>query len=319
MSLDFELHWGVRAQWSVAGYRANLLGVRQVVPGLLSAFNEFGIHATWATVGMLFFGTRRELLNGLPATRPAFDDAHLSAYSDIDEIGDSEQDDPYHYGKSLLQRIAENRDQEVGTHTFSHYFCLEPGADVGSFRDDLAAAKDAAKPYDITLRSLVFPRNQLDARFVQAAGAADLTLYRGNQSSWLYRAGPQSTETTIRRGMRLLDAYLMLSSHNAYSPDQLVTGDVVNIPSSRFLRPYGRTLRALEGLRRWRIETDLEYAARNGLVYHLWWHPHNFGVNLNENMAMLRAILRRFAELRERYGMRSVTMSELADELKELA
>lgn len=320
VSLDFELHWGVRAEWSVAEYRANLLGVRQVVPALLSTFEEFGIHATWATVGMLFFGTRRELLDGLPRSRPAFDDPRVSAYSDIDQIGDSEQDDPYHYGKSLVQQIAEHRQQEIGSHTFSHYFCLEPGADIASFRDDLEAATNAARPFDITLRSLVFPRNQLDRRFVQTAAAKGMTLYRGSQSGWLYRAGPRSSQqTTIRRGLRLVDAYLMLSSHNTYSADELVTGEVVNIPSSRALRPYIPSLRSLEGLRRWRIETDLDYAARNGLVYHLWWHPHNFGVNLNENMAMLRAILRRFAELRERYGMRSVTMSELADELQGLA
>ena len=319
VSLDFELHWGVRAQWSVAAYRANLLGVRDVVPSLLEVFREFDIHATWATVGMLFFGTRRELLNGLPALRPAFGDPHLSAYSDLDEIGDAEEDDPYHYAKSLVQRIAEHRDQEIATHTFSHYFCLEHGAEVASFSDDLEAAKNAARPYDITLRSLVFPGNQAAERFVRAAAAQNLTVYRGNQSAWLYRAGPQARQqTTIRRGLRLLDAYVMLSGHNAYSPDALVTGDVVNIPASRALRPYGRTLRALEGLRRWRIETDLDYAARNDLVYHLWWHPHNFGVNLDRNLDVLRGILRRFAELRERFGMRSVTMAELADELKGL-
>jgi hypothetical protein len=164
---------------------------------------------------------------------------------------------------------------------------------------------------------LVFPRDQVDDRFVRAAEAKGLTRYRGgNRSAWLYRVGAEGSETTIRRGLRLLDAYVMLTSHNTYSPDELVAGDLANIRSSRLLRPYSRTLRALEGLRRWRIETDLEYAARNDLVYHLWWHPHNFGVDLNENLEVLRAILRRFANLRERYAMRSVSMGELGDELR---
>lgn len=55
---------------------------------------------------------------------------------------------------------------------------------------------------------------------------------------------------------------------------------------------------------------DLTYAARQGLVYHLWWHPHNFGKHLEENMGMLRRILDRFHGLRERYGMQSKNMAE---------
>jgi hypothetical protein len=69
ISLDFELHWGVRDQKTIADYRDNLLGERAAVPALLRIFSEYGMHATWATVGFLFFENREQLLRGLPAGR----------------------------------------------------------------------------------------------------------------------------------------------------------------------------------------------------------------------------------------------------------
>ena len=32
-------------------------------------------------------------------------------------------------------------------------------------------------------------------------------------------------------------------------------------------------------------------AARERRIYHLWWHPHNFGADIEESMAILRVDL----------------------------
>ena len=90
-----------------------------------------------------------------------------------------------------------------------------------------------------------------------------------------------------------------------------------NIPASRFLRPYSPKLKALESLRLKRIKDDITYAAQNGLTYHLWWHPHNFGVNIEENLAFLTAILKHFQYLQQTHAMESVTMAELSEQLKD--
>ena len=55
-------------------------------------------------------------------------------------------------------------------------------------------------------------------------------------------------------------------------------------------------------------------AARTGTVYHLWWHPHNFGADLETNVRFLEAILDHYKRLADRYGMHSRSMTELADE-----
>jgi hypothetical protein len=61
ISLDFELHWGVRDHEPPDGpYHANLLGARKAIPRLLELFEHYGISATWAIVGFLFAESREE-------------------------------------------------------------------------------------------------------------------------------------------------------------------------------------------------------------------------------------------------------------------
>jgi hypothetical protein len=110
----------------------------------------------------------------------------------------------------------------------------------------------------------------------------------------------------------LADSYLPIGGPHDHEP-VLVDG-MVDIPASRFLRPAGKSA-ALERLRLWRITSAMETAARRRKLFHLWWHPHNFGVDLQENLAFLRAILDCFHTLQERYGMRSMTMAALADDV----
>lgn len=312
ISLDFELYWGMRDRVSLDSYGANLLGVRAVVPALLDLFAEYGIHATWATVGFLFFTGREDLLLGLPEKQPRYANRRLSPYRDLERLGTDERQDPFHFAPALIALIAASPGQEIGTHTFSHYYCLEPGQDVDAFRDDLAAAIRVARRYDLRLRSLVFPRNQFNARYLAVCAEMGITAYRGNESSWIYRARNEEEESLSRRAVRLVDAYVNLSSHNAYSLRERVGEAPRDIPSSRFLRPYSPRLRLLEPLRARRIRDDLTHAARTGQVYHLWWHPHNFGVNLEENLTFLRQILAHYRRLRTAYGMESLNMGELA-------
>jgi hypothetical protein len=58
-------------------------------------------------------------------------------------------------------------------------------------------------------------------------------------------------------------------------------------------------------------------AARKRCIYHLWWHPHNFGRHAHENLMFLTRILEYYNGLREETGMASMNMGELADALGE--
>lgn len=309
ISLDFEMHWGIRDVKTVEQYRENLLGVRRAVPAMLATFAEYDIHATWATVGFLFFSRRSGLLHALPAERPQYEDPRLSPYVEIGNIGEGENEDPFHFGCSLLELIRSGPGQEIGTHTFSHYYCLEPMKSVVAFRADLTAAMAAAEVLGITLKSIVFPRNQYDENHLRICSEIGLKSFRGNPQRWLYRARPLDEETRLLRAVRLVDAYCSLSSHNCYSLPEPGIG-LIDLPASRFLRAYSARMPAAQKLQERRIKDDLTYAARHGLVYHLWWHPHNFGRHLEQNIATLRCILEHFQGLRESFGMQSKNMAE---------
>jgi hypothetical protein len=69
-----------------------------------------------------------------------------------------------------------------------------------------------------------------------------------------------------------------------------------------------------ESLKMRRLKNSMLRAARERSLFHLWWHPHNFGKNIEENMCQLESILIYYSELKTKYGMLSRTMNEVANE-----
>ncbi|TGO03303.1 hypothetical protein PN36_08990 [Candidatus Thiomargarita nelsonii] len=309
ISLDFELHWGMREKRTTTGnYRQNLLGVREVIPKMLSIFEEFGISATWATVGFLFANSKQELESFSPTVKPLYDDAKLFPYRE--EIGQDEKADPFHYAPSLIKAIQRTPRQEIATHTFSHYYCLEPGQTKASFEADLKSAI----AIDDGLKSIVFPRNQHNPDYEDILLEAGIICYRGNQPTWMYRPSfERENSKTLRRAARLIDTYLPIAgSHTIKWENIRQHNGICNVPASIFLRSYSPRLKGLEKLRLRRITQSIKKAAISHKIVHLWWHPHNFGVFIDENMAVLRAILNEFKHCQQNYGMRSMSMAEVA-------
>src|SRR5215216_5449955 len=145
VSLDFELLWGVRDKRTIENYGENIRGVRQAIPALLQMFDQYEINATFATVGFLFARNKKDIFHFKPLTLPQYSAEKYSPYANnyLDHIGDSEQDDIYHYAPSLIQMIKQYPSQEIASHTFSHYYCLE-NASLESFKSDMLAAKNIA-------------------------------------------------------------------------------------------------------------------------------------------------------------------------------
>lgn len=312
ISLDFELFWGMRDKRTITGYGQHIRGVRKALPLMLEIFDAHGVKATFATVGMLFFDNKVALMEALPTLRPGYSNPHISPYSGhIDQVGASEDEDPYHFGASLVHLIQRHPGHEIGCHTFSHYYCLEHGQTREEFAADLEAAIQAAGRFGVELRSFVFPRNQYNETYLEVCRERGITSFRGNERNWLYDARNGEDESHLRRAFRLLDTWVSLSGHNCHA----LGGELpLNIPSSRFLRPWSNQFRALEGLKLRRITRAMDYAARSGKIFHLWWHPHNFGRYVEENIAFLNKVLAHYRKLNASTGMRSMTMGELAQE-----
>ena len=59
----------------------------------------------------------------------------------------------------------------------------------------------------------------------------------------------------------------------------------------------------------------MKKAAKKGRIFHLWWHPHNIGINTEKNLKNIKEILDYYDELKNKYGMESKNMLELAEEI----
>jgi peptidoglycan/xylan/chitin deacetylase (PgdA/CDA1 family) len=309
ISLDFELYWGVRDKRSVEQYKYNLGGVRQAIPEMLRIFSKNDIHATWATVGFLFCKDADDLNKNTPKLLPTYNRENLSPYKYIQETSPLEH--IYHFAPELIDLILQHHGQEIGTHTFSHYYCLEEGQSLAQFEEDISSAIKIAKNKGVSIKSLVFPRNQWNAEYLSMLTKLGVQCYRGNESSRIYRASDDADQNILQRAFRLIDTYLNISGHNTYDLEHCTHEKPFNFPASRFLRPYSNKLAFLDGLRLRRIKKAMDDAAINKRIFHLWWHPHNFGTNTNKNINFLEKIIEHYNFLKKKHGMVSLSMGEI--------
>lgn len=314
LSLDFELHWGVRDHCPPGSpYERNLLAAREVIPRILELFEAYEISATWATVGFLFARNRQELERFKPAVLPRYRDPRLDPY--VEAVGEDEESDPLHYAPSLIARIAATPRQEIATHTYSHFFCHDALTGADAFRADLQSAVAIAAERGFLLRSIVFPRNQRNPAYDPLLNEAGIIAYRGNPHTRMWSfTGSEEAASPGRRVARLADSYLPLSGDGSVGWDELLQpSGLVDIRASFILRPVRPRLAPLEPVRRARLKTAVRSAARRGRILHLWWHPHNFGAHSGECLELLKAVLEEVQACRARYGMRSMTMRDVAE------
>lgn len=316
ISLDFELNWGVHDVFTKGEYDENLKGTREAIDEMLALFQQYRIHATWASVGMLSFDSKEKLLQNLPEERPTYKHLKFSPYEKIEGIGQNEIEDPHHYGASIIKKIKTYVGQEIATHTFSHYYCLEDGQTKNQFEADLKAAIAIQESFGDEVKSIAFPRNQLNEAYLVICQKHGIQSYRGNENSWIYKESKFNKRNILKRFFRLADSYMNLTGHHTYCLKYDREELLLNLPSSRFLRPFDGRLKKLERLRLRRIKRSIAHAVQNGEVYHLWWHPHNFGKNIKENIDFLQEILQFVDGLVKKNHLISLNMREAVQKVE---
>lgn len=312
ISLDFELHWGIRDHTTRADALYHRLPeARRAVVDMLDLFASRRIRATWATVGFLFASSRAEVEACAPDERPAYPRSELDPYTE--PIGFDEQHDPEHLAASLVDRIGATSGQEVASHTFSHYYCLEEGQSERTFRADLAAARAIADRRGLGLTSLVLPRNQWNPAYASTVLDMGFRCIRGPQHSWSHRARAQGKQSILHRVARLGETYIGSAPPPTTGwEDVRQPSGLCDVPASAFLRPYDPRMRRLEPLRLARLRSGLRRAAEHGRIFHLWWHPHNFSQYQAENFGFLEQLLDEFDRLAASHGLQSLTMADAA-------
>ena len=316
ISLDFELYWGVRDRVSLSACADRLLGARAAIPRILEIFEQFQLHATWAIVGFLFAKDGKDNSSSHPQILPQYVDHNLSPYRDLTSTGSDETTDSYHFAPTLIELIRATPNQEIASHTYSHYYCLEEGQTLDAFRADTQAMVDVARQHGLHFKAIAFPRNQISGPHLDVCREHGIETFRGTPRHWPYNSVAFLDQSLLRRGTRLVDSYVPLLGYHTYSGSTVEHG-IHNMPASSYFRPYYHRLRLLEWLKLKRIRDTMLHAAQRGEVCHIWWHPEDFGRNTDKNIGQLRALCQFFQQLHQLYGMSSRTMTEATQSFDE--
>ncbi|WP_029032981.1 polysaccharide deacetylase family protein [Salinimicrobium terrae] len=315
ISLDFELLWGV---FDVVDYNDKFRyfrNTREEIPKILTLFERYDIHATWAIAGMLFNKDWNEWEKNKPLKLPIYRNSKLSPYSFINNLSEEEKYklNDLVFAPELIKDIKKTAGQEIGTHTYSHFYCLEEGQNVVDFKHDLEKAIELAEAKNIAIKTLVFPRNQMKEEYLKVCAGLGINNVRSNPSDWYWEN--TLSENIFTKLARSGDAYFPLGK-KTYNLEPKPSDVVLKQPASRFFRPV-ESNQVLRKLKLKRIKNEITNAAQNGETYHLWWHPHNFGDDPVASMNDLELILQHFKICKEQYGLQSVNMQELQNSIRE--
>lgn len=317
ISLDFEMMWGCKDWTSPEEYgKTNIAQVPDVINKLLSMFGKYNVHATIAVVGMIMLEDKKDALNNIPQKIPSYINRNLSPYSDhyIERI--ENRNSYMYFAPRLTEKLLQSPQIEIGTHTYCHYYCWEKGQTKDEFEADLKKTIEIAKRKSITLKSIVFPKNQVSEDYLKVCAKYGIKAYRGNPKKFFAETKSKFL-ALYNRFARLADTYINWGGNTSVPYSEIRTDKLpINIPASRMLRPYIHVLRFLEPLRLRRIKKEMRYAAKHHELYHLWWHPHNFGANMEQNFSFLEEVLRCYKKCHEDYGMEAMTMSEFYEQLR---
>jgi peptidoglycan/xylan/chitin deacetylase (PgdA/CDA1 family) len=312
ISLDFELLWGVFDKINWKNQQTYFENTRKIIPEILKLFETHEIGCTWATVGMLFNENWEEWNANLPDLIPEYQDGKLSAY----EFGKSIQSietEKLCFAPEIIKILGQVPKQEIATHTYSHYYCLEEGQNQNEFRSDLEMAKNMANKFGYSLHSLVFPRNQFNPDYLEICDELNIKNIRSNPANWYWK--DTQNHNLANKIFRTADAYFGFKD-KSYRKNKIEKNkSIVEQKASRFLRPYS-TNTLQNKLRLSRILKEMEESAIEEKIYHLWWHPHNFGSHPREGLQDLKVILSKYSDLKHKYNYCSSSMRELSEFLE---
>ncbi|MBI4534718.1 MAG: polysaccharide deacetylase family protein [Ignavibacteriae bacterium] len=284
-SIDFELAWA----WQYARNQSKdcekiALHEREQVPRLLAKFDEYGIGATWATVGHLFLEKCERGWDGLAHSdmrRLQHFENEYWKFSSGDwfqhDPCSSVDRDPAWYAPDLIEQIlASKAGHEIGCHSFSHSaFGVPCSSDVAA--SEIDACLEAMKPFGLRPTTWVFPGN--------IEGNFDTLATRGFKG---VRAFPHSWA----------EVSLPLKRND----------DMWGIHASTPIDLDGGGWNLEERLAR--LKKYVDRASATNLSTHIWFHP---SLPRRQIDSLLFPLLRYCAELREKGAIDILTLDGLVD------
>jgi len=305
-SLDFELYWGTHHNKKYEVYEPNLEAAVQNLPIISKLFIKHNAFFTCASVGMLYNSDFEEWHLNTIKSPPNYKNISFSPYDKISYI-ENKINARHLFAPKILREIAKDG-HEMATHTYSHFFSLESGADKVAFEEDLKMSIQIAKKFGHKFESIVFPRNQFSQEYLDICKKYGIMIYRGNPNSGLFAKSSTKIIFIVKRILRLLDSVISISGSNSFTPQKDALG-MQNISASCFYRSASSfKLNWLINLHLRRIKKSMTYSAKKGRVFHLWCHPHN--LSSKKDVENLNNILLHFNFLKEKYNFTCYRMMD---------
>lgn len=309
LSLDLELCWGRFDKLPVPLLEADSFEERTQIKRLLSLLDRHEIPATWAVVGHLMLdGCARNGGNAhadvLPHPEYSWFRKDWYAYDPCTSAVRS----PGWYAPDIVEWIRKAHVRhEIASHSFAHIYYGDAECSASAARADLAAAVAAAEPKDITLKSFVFPRNQVG--HLDVLHEHGIHAYRGVDPTRFRKGGGLLVKT-----FNFLDQLLGLPP-KAIHAEEGIPG-LWNIPGNHFYMARNgirkmipiasRVLKGKRGIRR---------AIQTGGIYHLWFHPFNLNADSDAMLSGLEQLFSYADQMRAEGRLDILTMEEYARRL----
>lgn len=314
ISLDFEMFWGMADVTKVADMAPVMKNVHNVVPRLLTLFEKYNIHATWATVGALMADGSDDFLRYLPDNLPRQTRQMLEKMGIVPENKEEMCPRDILFAPELVKAVADTEGQEIGTHTYSHYYCSEKDSKPEEYAAEIGAALKMAGAKGYEIDSAVFPRNQVADEYLEAMSGEKRLAFRGNESGMICEM--RAKKPKLGTLLWYVDNYIPLQKRTSYKLKDILDRGMLNIRSSRFFKPFRPKYSFAEKLKLRRYKKEMLKAAKKGEIYHMYWHPHNFAVDTEVNFTQMEELLAYYSELRRKYGMKSMNMREVAEQYR---
>jgi len=304
ISLDAEYAWGRISDPKVKNFAPLFEQTRLVNRRLLTLFDQYEIPVTWALVGRMIEDPAAPTSHFQSDLKNYF--SNISSATIYNDSVLNRADNSFVFDDQLVQQIkAAKVKHELATHTYNHIF-FDEELDKTKIAADLDAALALAKQNEFSISSIVFPRNkvnhlqELQARNIQYYRAPDIFRYaqkKGklnrllNIMDQLMPVAPMVVEPKLKSGMVAIPGSLLFR--------------VPHFGAKRFY-PFGMlTQKAIRGL---------HSAVKHKKIFHLWFHPFNFGYRIEEHFKALEAVLKVAKQLRNNNQLELQTMQTIGAE-----
>jgi peptidoglycan/xylan/chitin deacetylase (PgdA/CDA1 family) len=286
ISIDTELAWGsIYDEKILKRKHEAFLKTRTAIKEILILFEKYQISATWAIVGHLMLEncSKNNGIKHPDVLRPNYS-WFKKDWFNFDPCG-RDGNNSIWYGDDILKMIKECKiQQDIGSHSFSHIMFGDKGCSIACAESDIKKWVEVAEQHGLKPQSFVFPFNSEGHHNILAQYG--FKIYRSKNIEGIAKIKYKN----LKRIAHILDRIFAIE------------------PSTSKVEPGKNNLLKIQGdfcyfrYKGWRklimwksavrkSKKGIDKAITKGEVFHLWFHPFELAVNVDESIKDLDEIL----------------------------